>query len=240
MPVIMFAVVFGLSMDYEVFLVSRVREQWLRTRRRVRRGRRRDRAHRPGDHRRRRDHGLRLPLVHPRRRAHAQGVRLRARGRRLPRRARRALRAAARRARAARAQRPGACRAGSTPGCPTSTSRARRTRRRSSTGSPSKPRAAERGRWPVRTEARLSGLWETRSLVRRTLMFGRAQRLTVRVMFLPQIVAAVFNLNGRPHYLHAGWFLISVANLIVIVADDRRVRARARRCPFPRGRDEET
>jgi RND superfamily putative drug exporter len=29
-PVIMFAVVFGLSMDYEVFLVSRVREQWLR------------------------------------------------------------------------------------------------------------------------------------------------------------------------------------------------------------------
>jgi putative drug exporter of the RND superfamily len=29
-PVIMFAVVFGLSMDYEVFLVSRVREQWIR------------------------------------------------------------------------------------------------------------------------------------------------------------------------------------------------------------------
>jgi RND superfamily putative drug exporter len=32
MPVIMFAIVFGLSMDYEVFLVSRVREQWTRTR----------------------------------------------------------------------------------------------------------------------------------------------------------------------------------------------------------------
>jgi putative drug exporter of the RND superfamily len=29
-PVILFAVVFGLSMDYEVFLVSRVSEQWLR------------------------------------------------------------------------------------------------------------------------------------------------------------------------------------------------------------------
>jgi len=29
-PVLMFAVVFGLSMDYEVFLISRVREQWLR------------------------------------------------------------------------------------------------------------------------------------------------------------------------------------------------------------------
>ena len=31
-PVILFAVVFGLSMDYEVFLVSRVREQWVRDR----------------------------------------------------------------------------------------------------------------------------------------------------------------------------------------------------------------
>jgi RND superfamily putative drug exporter len=29
-PVIMFAVVFGLSMDYEVFLVSRIREQWIK------------------------------------------------------------------------------------------------------------------------------------------------------------------------------------------------------------------
>jgi RND superfamily putative drug exporter len=31
-PVILFAVVFGLSMDYEVFLLSRIREEWLRTR----------------------------------------------------------------------------------------------------------------------------------------------------------------------------------------------------------------
>ena len=31
-PVIMFAVVFGLSMDYEVFLISRVREEWIRRR----------------------------------------------------------------------------------------------------------------------------------------------------------------------------------------------------------------
>jgi RND superfamily putative drug exporter len=30
-PLIMFAVVFGLSMDYEVFLLSRIREEWLRT-----------------------------------------------------------------------------------------------------------------------------------------------------------------------------------------------------------------
>jgi RND superfamily putative drug exporter len=31
-PVMLFAIVFGLSMDYEVFLVSRVHEQWVRTR----------------------------------------------------------------------------------------------------------------------------------------------------------------------------------------------------------------
>ncbi|GFJ95318.1 MMPL family transporter [Phytohabitans rumicis] len=31
-PVLMFAVLFGLSMDYEVFLVSRMRETWIRTR----------------------------------------------------------------------------------------------------------------------------------------------------------------------------------------------------------------
>src|SRR5690606_32792319 len=28
-PLVMFAVVFGLSMDYEVFLLSRIREEWL-------------------------------------------------------------------------------------------------------------------------------------------------------------------------------------------------------------------
>ena len=32
LPVIMFSVLFGLSMDYEVFLVSRIHEQWVRTR----------------------------------------------------------------------------------------------------------------------------------------------------------------------------------------------------------------
>ena len=31
-PVLVFAVLFGLSMDYEVFLISRMREAWLRTR----------------------------------------------------------------------------------------------------------------------------------------------------------------------------------------------------------------
>jgi RND superfamily putative drug exporter len=31
-PILMFAVLFGLSMDYEVFLVSRIHEEWLKTR----------------------------------------------------------------------------------------------------------------------------------------------------------------------------------------------------------------
>jgi RND superfamily putative drug exporter len=31
LPMMLFAIVFGLSMDYEVFLLSRVREEWLRT-----------------------------------------------------------------------------------------------------------------------------------------------------------------------------------------------------------------
>lgn len=30
-------------------------------------------------------------------------------------------------------------------------------------------------------------------------------------------LASIFSLNGHPRYLHAGWFLISVANLTVIV-----------------------
>jgi uncharacterized membrane protein YdfJ with MMPL/SSD domain len=47
-PLLMFAVVFGLSMDYEVFLISRVCEQSA-PRGRIRRGGRRDRLHRsPG------------------------------------------------------------------------------------------------------------------------------------------------------------------------------------------------
>src|SRR5450631_2570283 len=30
-PLMMFTILFGLSMDYEVFLLSRIREEWLRT-----------------------------------------------------------------------------------------------------------------------------------------------------------------------------------------------------------------
>jgi hypothetical protein len=31
------------------------------------------------------------------------------------------------------------------------------------------------------------------------------------------VMAAVFNLDGAPRYIHEGWFLISDANLVVIV-----------------------
>jgi hypothetical protein len=34
----------------------------------------------------------------------------------------------------------------------------------------------------------------------------------------PMILAALIDLDGHPHYLHSGWFLISAANLVVIVA----------------------
>jgi hypothetical protein len=32
------------------------------------------------------------------------------------------------------------------------------------------------------------------------------------------LIAAVIDLNGRARYVHSGWFLISAANLAVIVA----------------------
>ena len=106
-PVLMFAIVFGLSMDYEVFLVSRIHEEWTPAggceRRRPRRGRR----DRPRDHRRGRGHGRRLRLVRPRRRACDRAVRARARERGLPRRTRDPLHPAAGRARAARVARLG-------------------------------------------------------------------------------------------------------------------------------------
>ena len=63
MPVLMFCVAFGLSMDYEVFLISRIKEQhdagWRR------RGRRRERAaaHRPDHHGRRVDDERRLSVA---------------------------------------------------------------------------------------------------------------------------------------------------------------------------------
>ena len=53
-PILMFCVAFGLSMDYEVFLLSRIKEEHDRTGDNMALGRRRPRAHRPHRHRRRR------------------------------------------------------------------------------------------------------------------------------------------------------------------------------------------
>ena len=39
MPMMMFAILFGLSMDYEVFLLSRIHEEWTRTGDNAERGR---------------------------------------------------------------------------------------------------------------------------------------------------------------------------------------------------------
>ena len=59
----MFAIVFGLSMDYEVFLVSRIQERWLASRDNSRVRRRGPGRDSTGHHRRRRHHGLRLRVV---------------------------------------------------------------------------------------------------------------------------------------------------------------------------------
>jgi hypothetical protein len=53
-----------------------------------------------------------------------------------------------------------------------------------------------------------------------------------------QLVGALISLGGKPHYLHAGWFLISVANLVVIVLMVVAFLL-ALFLPFPRERDEE-
>ena len=50
----MFAILFGLSMDYEVFLLSRIKEEYDRTGDNAPGRRRRPRQDRPGHHRRRR------------------------------------------------------------------------------------------------------------------------------------------------------------------------------------------
>ena len=56
-PVMIFAIVFGLSMDYEVFLLSRMHEEWERTGDASRRRRRGPGHDRPGGDRGSGDHG---------------------------------------------------------------------------------------------------------------------------------------------------------------------------------------
>ena len=53
----LFAILFGLSMDYEVFLLSRIKEEHDRTPRQRPGRRRRPGRHRAGDHGRGRHHG---------------------------------------------------------------------------------------------------------------------------------------------------------------------------------------
>ena len=89
-PMFIFAIVFGLSMDYEVFLLSRIREEYDRTgdnATAVADGLALDRAR---HHCRRADHGLRVRQLHVRSRGRAQADGVRARGRGPDRRHRRA------------------------------------------------------------------------------------------------------------------------------------------------------
>ena len=50
------------------------------------------------------------------------------------------------------------------------------------------------------------------------------------------LLGSVIDLNGRAHYVHSGWFLISVANLAVILAMVV-VFALAIALPFPGNRN---
>ena len=85
-PVLMFAIVFGLSMDYEVFLISRVHEEWEPHDDASASVAPRAPDHRPGDHRGGLDHDRRVRLVRARRRPRHQAVRDRPGQRRLLRR----------------------------------------------------------------------------------------------------------------------------------------------------------
>ena len=85
-PLIMFAVLFGLSMDYQVFLMSQIEQHRAQARRRPRGDRGRARQRRARDRRGGADHDLRLRQLHPQRRPDREAVRRRALGRRRARR----------------------------------------------------------------------------------------------------------------------------------------------------------
>ncbi len=79
-PLLMFAILFGLSMDYEVFLLTQMREHFEEYGDERARGGRRAGQHRPGDHLGGGDHGLRLHQLRPQRQPGGEGVRRRPRG----------------------------------------------------------------------------------------------------------------------------------------------------------------
>ncbi len=78
-PMMLFAIVFGLSMDYEVFLLSRIKEEYDRTHDNADAVAARPRQDRTPHHRRRRDHDLRVRQLRALRPAGPQAHRIRAR-----------------------------------------------------------------------------------------------------------------------------------------------------------------
>ena len=123
-PLFLFSVLFGLSMDYHVFLLSRIRERYVATGDTDERRRARRRLDRAADHRRGADHHRRLHRLRDGRPRHVPADGLRRRGRARDRRDDRPHGAAAGRDEAARPTGTGTCRRGSS-GCRTSVSRAR-------------------------------------------------------------------------------------------------------------------
>jgi hypothetical protein len=61
---------------------------------------------------------------------------------------------------------------------------------------------------------------------------------TLPRMSMANLAGAVIDLNGAPRYLHHGWFLISYANLVVILVMIA-VFALAIWLPFPHADEEE-
>ena len=61
---------------------------------------------------------------------------------------------------------------------------------------------------------------------------------TLPRMSMAKLAGAVIDLNGTPRYLHQGWFLISYANLAVILLMIA-VFALAIWLPFPHGEEGE-
>ena len=69
-------------------------------------------------------------------------------------------------------------------------------------------------------------------------MLRKGESIPLVLVFLHLPLATLIDLNGRPRYLHSGWFLISVANLVVIVAMIV-VFVLAIVIPFPRDREQQ-
>ncbi len=79
-PLLMFAILFGLSMDYEVFLLTQMHEHYQESRRANQGGGGRTREYGPGDHLGGPHHGVRLYELRAQRRPRGEGVRGRPRG----------------------------------------------------------------------------------------------------------------------------------------------------------------